>query len=353
MYDIVIVGAGPAGSTLARLVGNDYRVLIIDKRDLAGGNSGNQMAKCCGGLLAPDAQRILAKLGLGMPKHILVDPQLFAVRTIDGASGMERLYQRFYVNIDRQKFDEWLVSMIPHRVDSVFNATFREFTSAPGGYDVRYVYNKQEVCVRTKVIIGADGANSRVRRLLGGGMPMPEQYIAIQEWFECREPMPYFTAVFDNEVSDFYSWTIPKGDHLLLGSALRPGEGALAKFGLLKTKLARLGFDFSRRTATEGAHILRPRRTSHLLFGRDNIALIGEAAGAISPSSAQGISYALGSAHRLAQSLEGGIGGFMHSYTRKMGEVRLSILGKNVKCPVMYNPLLRRLVMGSGLQSIG
>jgi len=32
MYDIVIVGGGPAGSTLARLVGDRYRVLLLEKR---------------------------------------------------------------------------------------------------------------------------------------------------------------------------------------------------------------------------------------------------------------------------------------------------------------------------------
>lgn len=79
MYDIVIVGAGPAGSTLARLIGDKYKVLLIDKQDLLNQNPKNFINKCCGGLLAPDAQKIIAKLGLGIPKDILVDPQLFAV----------------------------------------------------------------------------------------------------------------------------------------------------------------------------------------------------------------------------------------------------------------------------------
>jgi flavin-dependent dehydrogenase len=32
MYDVAILGAGPAGSTLARLIGDQYKVLIIEKR---------------------------------------------------------------------------------------------------------------------------------------------------------------------------------------------------------------------------------------------------------------------------------------------------------------------------------
>ena len=34
MYDITIIGAGPAGANLARLIGDKYKVLLIDKRDL-------------------------------------------------------------------------------------------------------------------------------------------------------------------------------------------------------------------------------------------------------------------------------------------------------------------------------
>ncbi len=61
MYDIVIIGSGPAGSNLARLIGEKYKVLLIDKRDLEKVNHKNHINKCCGGLLAPDAQKMIAK----------------------------------------------------------------------------------------------------------------------------------------------------------------------------------------------------------------------------------------------------------------------------------------------------
>ncbi len=34
MYDIAIIGAGPAGATFARLIGTKYKVLLLDKREL-------------------------------------------------------------------------------------------------------------------------------------------------------------------------------------------------------------------------------------------------------------------------------------------------------------------------------
>ena len=43
------------------------------------------------GLLAPNAQKMIVKLGLSLPKDILVNPQIFAVRTIDITNNIERL----------------------------------------------------------------------------------------------------------------------------------------------------------------------------------------------------------------------------------------------------------------------
>ncbi|OQB25167.1 MAG: putative oxidoreductase [Firmicutes bacterium ADurb.Bin182] len=348
MYDIVIVGSGPAGSNLARLIGDRYKVLLMDKRDpeKPGGS------KCCGGLLAPDAQKMIARLGLGIPKDVLVDPQLFAVRTIDITNGLERIYQRFYFNMDRGKFDNWLISLIPPSVDRKYGALFRSFAEVPGGYEVKYIRNGREETAKTRIIVGADGADSIVRKCIRKDTNTPEKYVSIQERFECVSPIPYFTAIFDEEISDFYSWIIPKETYLLFGTALRPGKNAKDKHELLKTKLSGT-FHFGNRIKTEGAYINRPKKTSQFCAGKDKIALTGEAAGAISPSSAEGISYALRSSLYLAQSLEQGIDGFLDRYNRKAEDIKLNIFLKNLKSPAMYNPLLRQLIMKSGLGSIG
>ncbi|MBN1891922.1 MAG: FAD-binding protein [Clostridiales bacterium] len=352
MYDVTIIGAGPAGANLARLIGDRYKVLLIDKRAPGNGADPRPDSKCCGGLLAPDAQAMIARLGLGIPKEVLVDPQLFAVRTIDLDNSLERLYQRFYFNMDRGKFERWLISTLPEAVEQRFGCVFQDYTEIAYGYEIRYTRGEEKFSAETKVLVGADGACSKVRRSLFGDKGAPEKYIAIQEWFECKSPMPYFTAIFDHDITDFYAWVIPKDGQILFGAALRPGKDASEKFERLKEKLTCLGFCFDNRARTEGAYIYRPTRASRFSPGQDNIALIGEASGAISPSSAEGISYALRTSLHLAESLEKGLSGFLSRYSKKTRKVRFNLLLKNLKSPAMYVPILRRFAMKSGLKSI-
>ncbi len=222
MYDIVIVGAGPAGATLARLLGKKFKILIIDKRQLFDMNSKSKFEKCCGGLVAPDAQEMLAKFGLGIPQEILVGPQLFTVRTIDIQNNLEQYYQRHYINVDREKFDKWLVSLIPPEVIVKCEAILKRFEIVNDHIKVHYCEQGEERIIQTKILVGADGAFSTIRRNISLDSPKPKTYIAIQEYYKMDNNLPYFSSIFDDDITDFYSWTIPKDDLLVLGTAVMP-----------------------------------------------------------------------------------------------------------------------------------
>lgn len=113
LYDIAIIGTGPAGATLARLLHPKYKIIAIDKKN----PHGDGFQKPCGGLICTDAQKALASFDLTLPKDVLVDPQIFAVKTIDLKNKLIRHYQRFYINMDRHKFDLWLESLLPKTVE--------------------------------------------------------------------------------------------------------------------------------------------------------------------------------------------------------------------------------------------
>jgi flavin-dependent dehydrogenase len=349
LFDLAIIGAGPAGATLARLTVPYHKVLLLEARDLEKGGPGSD--KCCGGLLAPDAQQALAELGLGLPKNILVGPQLFAVRTIDLDNGLERYYQRHYINMGRGAFDRWLVSLIPRSADVRHGCRLIGLERTKGGVRVRYVRKGRENTEESRILVGADGAGSMVRKLAFPDRPWPRRYVSIQSWFVSQAP-PYFSSIFDRSVTDFYSWTIPKEDRLVVGTAVPLEEDPSGRFELFLGKLKAIGYRLDKPMRRHGTFILRPDRLSQVITGDDSVALAGEAAGWISPSSAEGISYAFRSAAALAGALREDAAEPVRGYYRRTRKLRSNILCKIAKSPFMYSPFLRKLVMRSGVGSL-
>ena len=76
IYDIAVVGGGPAAATFARR----YLILCPGASLLLIDGQNEQHKKPCGGLLAPDSQKALAHFDLTLPKEVLVDPQNFTVQ---------------------------------------------------------------------------------------------------------------------------------------------------------------------------------------------------------------------------------------------------------------------------------
>lgn len=351
MYDIAIVGGGPAGATLARLLGDRYRVLLVERRaDTPAGEPGGQ--KCCGGLLAPDAQRMLSRFGLGLPKSVLVEPQLFVVRAVDVPRQLERYYQRYYINMDRRAFDRWLLALLPPGVDLRPGCRLQGYSAGADCVELHLAAGGKTVSERVRLLVGADGAASLVRRAMPAAARKPPAYVAIQEWVECPSTPPYFSALFDPAISDYYCWTIPKEDRLLVGAALPRGHGAAERFALLKTKLAGLGFRLGRTVRREGGLLRRPRSMADLASADGRVALVGEAGGWISPSSAEGLSYAMRTALALAEALEPGLDGCGPRYRRGLRGLAWNIFLKSLKARCIFSPPLRRLALGSGLHSL-
>lgn len=355
VYDIAVVGLGPAGATLCRLLDPCFRVIAFDRK--ASDPAAPGFRKPCGGLLAEDAQLALSRQGLALPNEVLADPQLFSVRTIDLCRKLERTYRRFYINMDRHKFDLWLKSLIPASVEVHHDASVRAFSREGDGlWRIRYFENGEEKSVRARTIAGADGAASLIRKTLFPKHKI-RSYTAVQQWFKDEQAAPLYACFFDERLTDCYGWAVSKDGTLVFGAAF-PRENASRAYELLRERAGQFGFVLKNPLRTEACQVLRPERARDFRVGTSEGAfLLGEAAGFISPSSLEGMSYALDSAEKLAAIFNASgkdcdVASLFEQYRAGTRKIRLKLLTKILKNPFMYNPQLRTLVMKSGITAI-
>ncbi len=344
-YDVAILGGGPAGATFAREIATqcpDLRIALIDEKPKTG-------SKVCGGLLAPDAQKVLAQFDLSLPKSILSDPQIFDVATVDLTSGVHRNYQRHYLNMDRGKFDRWLLSLVPDHVDIVKGKCFRIQT----GFLLQIKTDTGNAEISAKYLVGADGSNSMVRRAFFS--PPKKQYVAIQEYFrDMGANFPAYSCVFDQTTSDSCSWTIRKDGYLIFGGAFEK-KRCRAAFETQKARLEeRFGIPLGQPIKREACLLTSIRGSRDFVLGKDGVFLLGEAAGFVSPSSFEGFSSAFLSGKFLADSFatDSDFQTILRQYKRKTLGLRIKLWFKIPKMRILCSPILRKIIMTSGICSI-
>ncbi len=348
-YDIIIVGAGPGGSNLARMYKGSARILLL--------NGFPKDGKVCAGLLSPDAQDLFARYDLTLPSSLLSSPQLFRVRTCDLQTKLTRDYRRSYLNLDRRGLDEYLRSLAAARAE-VLHAVCLKVRREANGFSLLIRTEHGEKCLTCQTVVGADGASSVVRRDLFPSRRLP-RYTAIQQWFEADGNDAFYSCVFDSSTSDSCSWIFFKDNALIFGGAF-PAKQCRSAFESQKEKLIEQGLlprSISKKLIkTEACSVAMPTSPFHIFEGRDGAYLLGEAAGLISPSSLEGISYAMRSGEALADAFsretEPSSAEVLFKYKRNLLPLRIKVGMRCIKRSILCNRFLRTIILRSGICSL-
>ena len=202
MYDVVVVGAGPAGSAAALgalAAAPDARVLLLDRASFP-------RDKACGDGIAPHALQVLAELGVHGAVGGFAPVSRLRLGYAGAAGAIGTLQEPAYV-VPRAVFDDRLVRAAVARGAELRRHRVREIAV----HDDRVVIDGE---IAARVLVAADGANSVVRRLVG----VPEQAdrtVAVA----IRGYAPVTAGAAKEQVIAFaargwpaYAWSFPIGD---------------------------------------------------------------------------------------------------------------------------------------------
>ncbi|MEC4891793.1 MAG: geranylgeranyl reductase [Oscillatoria sp. PMC 1051.18] len=302
---VAVVGSGPAGSSAAETLVKAGIETYLFERKL-------DNAKPCGGAiplcmvsefdLPPEIiDRRVRKMKMISPSNVEVDINLI---NEDEYIGMCR----------REVLDGFMRDRAAKLGAKLINGTVHQLeipANNDGPYTLYYADHSDgskvgvQKSLQVDVVIGADGANSRVAKAIKAG---DYNYaIAFQERIRLPENMmAYYEDLAEmyvgNDVSpDFYAWVFPKYDHVAVGTGTMKINQAKIKqlqAGIRDRAAAKLvGGEIIKVEAHPIPEHPRPRR----VVGR--VALVGDAAGTVTKSSGEGIYFAAKSARMCAETI--------------------------------------------------
>jgi geranylgeranyl reductase family protein len=290
-YDVIIIGGGPAGSTLGYdLARRGISVLIVEKDKLP-------RNKTCAG-------------GVTFRTHALLDFDIGPV-TQRVAYGMKISYQlgdyciKKYREplahlVMRRDFDNLLIKKAQAAGVTVVDGVRAENISTSAGHAEVLT---RHGAYRGRIAVGADGANSIVADKTGL-MKDAQRELALEAEVsvsrEKLEEISSYISVDLGQIPGGYGWVFPKKSHVSAGVT---GPARLS--GIFKPYLDRILQQFGEYDIVDFSGHVMPMRRRGSSIQRGNVLLVGDAAGLIHPLSGEGIFYAIKSAKLAAPVISG------------------------------------------------
>lgn len=327
-FDVVVAGCGPAGNTVAyRLATAGARVLMLERERLP-------RHKVCGGGLS---RKTLEELPFSVAPVV--------EREVAGAfiayGGAEAVYcaqPGIGAMVQRHAFDAYMAGRAVAAGAALWEGCALE------GFEFRgagVAITTAKGSVTARVLVGADGVNSQVRRRLypdARTMLVPAIEALVAASARSLAALGE-RCVFDlGAIPAGYAWVFPKGDHFNVGLyRFAKRRDNLAMRALLERFVASCPILRGHGEVRVKALVI-PVRPVAARLARDNVLLVGDAAGVGDAFYGEGIYYAVRSANLAARAIAGYLGGSapLAAYDTTMRDLRRQLFAARLTARLFY-----------------
>ena len=281
IWDVAVIGAGPAGAMAAHAAAaQGKRVVILERFRLP------RYKTCAGGLIGASLRALPA--GFAPPVQVSATAFTFSMRGRPGKTKAAKIPLLKLVR--RDEFDAQLVEAAVAAGAVVYDDTF--VTQLTFDDDAMRIATRNRGDVRARIVVGADGSAGRTAAYVG--VVLDEVNIGLE--VELVTPGDQAEGWSNRVLVDWgtvpggYAWVFPKGDTLSVGVIAERGNPDETR-AYLHEFLARLDLDKQEVVVSSG-HLARCRAEDSPLY-RDRVLVAGDAAGLLEPWTREGISFAL------------------------------------------------------------
>lgn len=222
MYDVIVIGAGPAGCTAAKtLAENGYRVLLAEKFKMP------RYKSCSGQLIKKSIDLVRRYYGEEVPESVLCTPTENRGMIFTDDRGREYPFEQRGLNIWRSAFDRWLAERAAESGAEVWDGA-AAVSCAQGDGDVTVTFRGGKMNVETaKYVIDCEGVVGSIKRKLLPTTAMPRYITTFQTYNRGSIDLDYhyFYAYLQPELSGYDAWFNVKDEMLVLGVSVRDGKG--------------------------------------------------------------------------------------------------------------------------------
>ncbi len=325
-HEVIVSGAGPAGVATAVALARQEpgladRLLVIDKARFP-------RDKPCGGGLTGHARAALATLGLEVRvPHVPCREG----RIIYGRHARDVRLERPVDVVRRADFDADLVAQARACGVNIVEGEGLASFSVDEAAGVVRVTTTAARTLAARVLVGADGAGSRVRRALARDGHPPLRL------FQAEVPAPTTLAIGERMVYDFspmddglrgYVWLFPVAGGLVNVGAMHTPSRSLSGAAIeavLRRALVRYGVELPH--GARGWPAWRYRRGARI--AAPHVLCVGDAAG-IDALTGEGIAVGLEEGPIAARAITGALASGDFAFRRYAGDLRRATVGREL-----------------------